>query len=77
MKENLLKAILMKVEMKMAMETFKKRFKKVPKGIQKIYEGLMLYPSLSNPDKVEKEYVRFFGYLKKSKGAKEKWENEL
>ena len=70
--DSMFKMVLMKMEIKLALEIFRKRFKKIPNGIQKIYENIMLSNDFTQ---VEREYSRFFGYVKKSKKAKEKWEN--
>ena len=71
MKENdLLKLVLMKQDVKLALEVFKKKYNKVSKGIQKLYEEIILSDDVN---KVQKDYVRFFGYMKKSKRAKDKW----
>jgi len=69
-KENDLLRIALKQEMKMAIDQFKVTYKKVSKGIEKIYTEANLTNDLKE---VQKLHVRFFGYLTKSKNAKEKW----
>lgn len=62
---------LMKIEMKLALDRFKTIYKKASKGIEKIYTETVL---TNDPKEVERQYKRFFGYIQKSKKAKEKWE---
>ena len=61
---------LMKIEMKLALDRFTKYYKKATKGIEKIYTNAILS---NEPSEVEKEYKKFFGFIKKSKNAQEKW----
>lgn len=61
---------LMKIEMKLALDRFTKYYKKATKGIEKIYTDAILSNELNV---VEKQYKRFFGFIKKSKNAQEKW----
>lgn len=61
--------LFLKEEAKLAMRVFKEKYKRIPKGIQKIYENMMLADEYSV---VVKEHTRLFGYIKKSKRAKEK-----
>lgn len=69
-KENDLLRIGLKQEMKMAIDQFKIAYKKVSKGIDRIYTEANLTNDLKE---VQKLHARFFGYLTKSKNAKEKW----
>jgi len=71
--EELQKQVLMKQEIHSALEVFKKRYSKTSKGIENIHNEIMLS---NNLDKIEKLYGKFFGYIQKSKNAKEKWEEE-
>lgn len=70
MREDDLLRVALKQEMKMAIDQFKKEYKKVSKGIEKIYTKANLTNDLKE---VQKLHSRFFGYLTKSKNAKEKW----
>ena len=63
--------VLKKIEMKMALEQFEKKYKKVSGGIKKIYSEAML---TDNQKKIDQLHSKFFGYILKSKKAKEKWE---
>ena len=65
--------VLLKQEMKMALDQFIKVYKKASKGIEKIYTQANLTNDLKE---VQKLHTRFFGYLTKSKNAKEKWKND-
>ena len=65
--------VLLKQEMKMALEQFIKVYKKTSKGIENIYTQANLTNDLKE---VQKLHTRFFGYLTKSKNAKEKWRDE-
>jgi len=69
-KENDLLRIALKQEMKMAIDQFKVTYKKVSKGIEKIYTEANLTNDLKE---IQRLHSRFFGYLTKSKNAKEKW----
>ena len=69
-KENDLLRVGLKQEMKMAIDQFKVAYKKVSKGIEKIYTEANLTNDLKE---IQKLHSRFFGYLTKSKNAKEKW----
>jgi len=69
-KENDLLRIALKQEMKMALDQFIKVYKKASKGIEKIYTEANLTNDLKD---VKRLHTRFFGYLTKSKNAKEKW----
>lgn len=69
-KENDLLRIGLKQEMKLAIDQFKIAYKKVSKGIEKIYTEANLTNDLKE---VQRLHSRFFGYLTKSKNAKEKW----
>jgi hypothetical protein len=60
-----------KMDAKLALQAFKDKYKKIPKGIQKIYENMMLTDDYKI---IAKEHSRFFGYIKKSKNSKTKWE---
>lgn len=68
--ENDLLRVALKQEMKMAIDQFKVAYKKVSKGIEKIYTEANLTNDLKE---IQKLHSRFFGYLTKSKNAKEKW----
>jgi hypothetical protein len=69
-KENDLLRVGLKQEMKLAIEQFKQVYKKASKGIEKIYTKANLTNDLKE---VQRLHTRFFGYLTKSKNAKEKW----
>jgi len=71
--ENDLLRIALKQEMKMAIDQFKVAYKKVSKGIEKIYTEANLTNDLKE---IQKFHARFFGYLTKSKNAKEKWKDD-
>ena len=62
--------VILKQEMKLALDQFKQTYKKVSKGIEKIYIAANLTNDLKE---VQRLHKRFFGYLTKSKNAKEKW----
>ena len=62
--------VLLKQEMKLAIDQFKVTYKKVSKGIEKIYTEANLTNDLKE---VQRLHARFFGYIQKSKKAKEKW----
>jgi len=70
MSDNDILRVTLKQEMKMAIDQFKQAYKKVSKGIEKIYTETNLTNDLKE---VQKLHARFFGYLTKSKNAKEKW----
>jgi hypothetical protein len=72
-KENDLLRVGLKQEMKLAIEQFKQVYKKASKGIEKIYTEANLTNDLKE---VQRLHTRFFGYLTKSKNAKEKWGDE-
>jgi len=61
---------LMKIEMKLSLDRFIQYYKKASKGIEKIYTEAIL---TNDFNEFEKQYKRFFGYIQKSKNAKEKW----
>ncbi len=69
-KENDELRVILKQEMKMALDQFKQVYKKASKGIEKIYIEANLTNDLKE---VQKLHTKFFGYLLKSKNAKEKW----
>ena len=71
--DNLTPMVQMKSEVRMAIEIFRLKYKKVPKGINRIYEDMILS---NDYEFVKDKYNRFFGYIKKSKRAKEKWDDE-
>lgn len=69
----------LKQEVKLAFDIFKETYgkeaknikgKKVSLGITKLYQNIMFSVDLKE---VKKLHSKFFGYLKKSKNAKEKW----
>ena len=62
--------VTLKQEMKLALDQFKQVYKKASKGIENIYTEANLTNDLKE---VQKLHTRFFGYLTKSKNAKEKW----
>ena len=62
--------IMLKIEMKLALDEFKKSYKKISKGIEKIYTEANM---TNNLKEVQKLHVKFFGYILKSKKAKDKW----
>ena len=68
--ENDLLRVALKQEMRMAIDQFKEVYKKVSPGIQKIYTETNLTNDLK---KVQELHTKFFGFIKKSKNAKEKW----
>ena len=70
MREEDLLSFGLKQEMKLAIEQFKQVYKKASKGIEKIYTEANLTNDLKE---VQRLHTRFFGYLTKSKNAKEKW----
>jgi len=72
MKEDHLKMLTMKQEARLAVEAFKAKHGKVSKGINQIYFNILLS---NNQKEIEAEYGRLFGYIQKSKKAKEKWRN--
>lgn len=72
-KENDLLRVGLKQEMKLAIEQFKQVYKKASKGIEKIYTEANLTNDLKE---VQRLHTRFFGYLTKSKNAKEKWNDD-
>jgi len=59
---------LMKIEMKLALDRFIQYYKKASKGIEKIYTDAILS---NNFNEVKKLHSKFFGYILKSKRAKE------
>ena len=69
-KENDLLRVALKQEMKLAIDQFKIAYKKVSPGIMKIYTEANLTNDLKE---VQKLHARFFGFIKKSKNAKDKW----
>jgi len=62
--------IMLKIEMKLALDEFKKSYKKISKGIEKIYTEANLTNDLKE---VQKLHIKFFGYILKSKKSKDKW----
>lgn len=64
---------LMKIEMKLALDRFKEIYKKTSKGIIKIYTDAVLSNDYAE---VSRLYARFFGYILKSKRAKELREDD-
>lgn len=69
-KENDLLRVGLKQEMKLAIDQFKIAYKKVSPGIIKIYTEANLTNDLKE---IQKLHTRFFGFIKKSKNAKDKW----
>ena len=69
-KEDDLLRLALKQEMKLAIDQFKATYKKTSKGIEKIYTEANLSNDLKE---VQRLHTRFFGYLTKSKNAKEKF----
>ena len=67
-KENL--RLTLKQEMEIAHVRFTLVYKKVSKGLTKIYNEAILSNDLKE---VQKLHTRFFGFIKMSKNAKEKW----
>jgi hypothetical protein len=67
-KDNL--RVILKIEMKLALDEFKKSYKKISKGIEKIYTEANLTNDLKE---FQRLYSKFFGYIQKSKKAKDKW----
>ena len=61
--------VTLKLEMQMALEEFKRTYKKVSSGIDKIYSNAVLTDDL---DEVQNLHKKFFGYILKSKNAKTK-----
>jgi len=72
-KEEDLLRVGLKQEMKLAIKQFKTVYKKASKGIEKIYTEANLTNDLKE---VQRLHSRFFGYLTKSKNAKEKWKDD-
>ena len=70
MTDKLMELSLMKLNVMLAMTEFKKQYKKVSKGIDGIYAKIMLSNDWAE---VTQLYTKFFGYMLKSKRAKEKW----
>jgi len=68
MTDEIMQITLMKIEMKLALDRFIQYYKKASKGIEKIYTDAVLTNDLKE---VQKLYIRFFGYILKSKNAKE------
>lgn len=64
--------VTLKQEMKLALDQFKQVYKKASKGIENIYTEANLTNDL---EEVKKLHSKFFGYLTKSKNAKEKWKD--
>lgn len=62
--------IMLKIEMKLALDEFKKSYKKISKGIEKIYTDAMLSNDLKE---VQKQHSKFFQHISQSKFYKEKW----
>jgi len=60
--------LTLKQEMKLALDQFKLVYKKASKGIEKIYTDAVLSNDFNE---VKKAYSKFFGYILKSKRAKE------
>ncbi len=71
-KENDLLRLNLKQEMKLAIDQFKVAYKKVSPGINKIYTEANL---TNNLKEVQKLHSKFFGFIKKSKNAKEKFKD--
>ena len=70
-KEEDILRVALKQEMKLAIDQFKVVYKKASKGIENIYTEANLTNDLKE---VQKLHTKFFGYLTKSKNAKEKWQ---
>jgi len=70
MKQEDLLRVILKWEIKMAFDQFKVVYKKVSKGIANIYVEANLTNDLKE---IQRLHSKFFGYLTKSKKAKEKW----
>jgi len=70
MENKQIQMVMMKLEVKLALDVFKEKYKKISKGIENIYADLTL---TNDFNEVEKHYKRFFGYIQKSKNAKDKW----
>ena len=68
MTDEIMQIALMKIEMKLALDRFIQYYKKASKGIEKIYTDAVLTSDLKE---VQKLHTRFFGYILKSKRAKE------
>lgn len=64
--------VMLKQEMKLALDQFKTAYKKVSKGIEKIYTEANLTNDLKE---VQRLHSKFFGYIQKSKNAKDKWKD--
>ena len=62
--------VSIKQDAKLIYEAFEKKYKKVSKGITDIYLELMMSNNLK---KIEKLYMRFYGYIVKSRNAKERF----
>ena len=70
MKEDDILRLALKQEMKLAIDQFILVYTKASKGIENIYTAANLTNDLKE---VQRLHTRFFGYLTKSKNAKEKW----
>ena len=69
-KENDNLRVMLKLEMKLALEEFKKAYKKTPKGIERIYLEANLTKNLVV---IRRLHEQFFRYLLISHKAKEKF----
>ena len=72
-KENDLLRVGLKQEMKMAIDQFKQAYKKVSKGIDKLYTEANLTNELKE---VQRIHTKFFSSIKTSKSAKDKWSSQ-
>ncbi len=62
--------LILKNEMELAHLRFTIVYKKVSKGLTKIYNEATFSNDLKE---IQKLHARFFGFIKMSKNAKEKW----
>lgn len=64
--------VVLKQEMELAHSRFTIIYKGISKGLTKLYNEAMLSNDLKE---VQKIHTRFFGFIKMSKNAKEKWKD--
>ena len=73
-KEDDLLRVALKKEMEIAHKVFIIMYKKMSIGLTKIYSEAMLSNELKE---VRRLHTKFFGFIKKSKNAKEKWKDYI
>ncbi len=62
--------VLLKQEMRLALEQFRQHYKKISKGIEIIYTQAMLS---TDSKEIQRLHTKFFGFITKSRNAKEKF----